>query len=168
MRSGPIIFSTKIELKKFPCTEAARCVSILQLFLEIIACYLDYWHRLVSQISFFCIDLTRLTVSPCRVCLFVFVFIIRNGQIRFLLNKSLNHHQGSRIHTWLHTRRRLCGCAAVLRNYGLLCWHRLVCHSSFFWIDLTHLTVFPCRMKVLALFLYPSLEMPKSGLFLLN
>jgi hypothetical protein len=33
---------------------------------------------------------------------------------------------------------------------------------------LTHLTVFPCRMKVLALFLYPSFEMPKSGLFLLN
>ena len=98
MRSGPIIFSTKIELKKIPCTEAARCVSILQLFLEIIACYFDNWHRLVSQISFTCIDLTRLTVSPCRVCFFVFVFIIRNGQIRFLLNKSLNHRLGSRFH----------------------------------------------------------------------
>jgi hypothetical protein len=42
--------------------------------------------------------LTRLTVSPCRICLFVYVFIIRNGQIRFLLNKSLNHRLGSRFH----------------------------------------------------------------------
>ncbi len=96
MRSGPIIFSTKIELE-FPCTLRQH----LQLFLEIIACYFDNWHRLVSQISFFCIDLTRLTVSPCRICLFVYVFIIRNGQIRFLLNKSLNHRLGSRFH-WYH------------------------------------------------------------------
>jgi hypothetical protein len=43
--------------------------------------YFDNWHRLVSQISFFCIDLTRLIVSAAHDAGFVCLFLCSSSEM---------------------------------------------------------------------------------------